>query len=171
MFVDIIAHNLKAGLYQINKNGEVWSNSASRIMKIRLDKDGYPSLSLRNTSGGYSNFSLHRMLLTTFKFREDYQDLTVNHKDGNKMNYSLSNLEWMTIQENNAHANETGLRNVKLENHPKAKLTNDDVLNIVEMLNNGRTNVSIAREYGVNPSAISKIKTGATWSSLTGIVK
>lgn len=171
MFTDIIAHNLKKGLYQINEEGEVWSNSANKVMKMRLDKDGYPSLSLRNTSDGYSNFSIHRMLLGTFNSRPDYQDLTVNHKDGDKLNYCLTNLEWMTVQENNAHANETGLRNVKLENHPKAKLTNEDVLNIVVMLKQGRTGASIAKEYGVNKSAISKIKTGATWSSLTGIVK
>ena len=40
MFTDIIAHNLKSDLYKINKNGEVWSNSANKVMKTRLDKDG-----------------------------------------------------------------------------------------------------------------------------------
>ena len=169
MYKDIIAHNLKENLYQINRDGDVLSLTTGKIMKTRLDKDGYISLSLRNNSDGYSNFSIHRMLLSTFEYRDDYELLTVNHKDGNKSNIKLNNLEWMTIQENNAHANETGLRNVKLENHPKAKLTNEDVLKIVNMLNEGRTGASIAREYGVNKSAISKIKTGATWSSLTGI--
>ena len=171
MFKDIIAHNIEENLYKTNKKGEIWSNSVNRIMKTRLDKDGYPSLSLRNKKGGYSNTSIHRLLLTTFDYREDYKELTVNHKDGIKTNNCLSNLEWMTAQENNQHANKTGLRNVKLENHPRAKLTNKDVLNIAKKIESGQTGASIAREYGVNPWAISKIKTGVTWSSLTGYGK
>src|SRR4029078_6771252 len=38
----------------------------------------------------------------------------INHKDGDKTNNSLDNIEWATHVENNAHATKTGLRKVKM---------------------------------------------------------
>lgn len=49
------------------------------------------------------------------------------------------------------------------EHHHNAKLTIDTVKKI---LASNSTNVSLAREYGVKPSAISKIRHGRTWQSL-----
>lgn len=55
--------------------------------------------------------SLHRILAITFlKCPGEWESLQVNHKDGNKNNNSLNNLEWSTPTEDLVHAFATGLR-------------------------------------------------------------
>ena len=53
--------------------------------------------------------TIHRLVALTFLPNPDNKR-TVNHKDGNKLNNHVSNLEWATYQENNKHAISTGLR-------------------------------------------------------------
>lgn len=53
---------------------------------------------------------VHRMVAETFLDKEDGKDF-VNHKDGNKKNNHVNNLEWCTRSENMQHAFENGLAN------------------------------------------------------------
>lgn len=54
---------------------------------------------------------IHRLLALTFIPNDDPAKVWVNHKDGNKINNTLDNLEWCTISANIQHAFDTGLRN------------------------------------------------------------
>ena len=97
---DIVYSKIKPGLYAIEEDGRVWSYFSKRYMKVKEDKDGYFALSLKNNQGGYSKFGVHRLLMIAYNPIENMEDLQINHKDGNKKNNSLSNLEWVTSQEN-----------------------------------------------------------------------
>lgn len=55
------------------------------------------------------------------------------------------------------------------ENNNNAKLSNTDVMKIIEYINNGLPNKDIAVLFAVKPTIISDIKTGKRWSKLTGI--
>ncbi len=57
----------------------------------------------------------------------------------------------------------------KGERHGLAKLTNDKVLGIVRLLEEGKTGKAIAKLYGVSREAISGIKCGRRWMHITGI--
>lgn len=54
--------------------------------------------------GSYKTKYVHRMVLETFLPCENSEQMQVNHKDGNKKNNSLDNLEWVTSKENSIHA-------------------------------------------------------------------
>lgn len=65
---------------------------------------------VRTTENGNTNYyQVHRAVLMTFSPIEGMENLQVNHKDGNKSNNYLDNLEWCTCKENIHHALRTGL--------------------------------------------------------------
>lgn len=91
----------------------------------------------------------------------------INHKDGNKLNNSISNLEWCTGEFNVRHAFKTGLIPKCLgENQSATVLKNEQVLKIFKSKKSSRL---LSIEYGCSPSAVSSIKTGKTWGWLTGL--
>lgn len=89
--------------------GEEWSKAAHNRMELYLTKSF-------NLSGKTKNFQIHRCVATTFipKYEHlkdvPYWKLEVNHKDGDKHNPKISNLEWMTKSENTQHALDNGLQ-------------------------------------------------------------
>ena len=77
-------------------------------MKLNGSIDKYGYVTYRITIDGIKkHLKAHRMMLNAWI--GERQNLVVNHKDGNKQNNALSNLEWCTVAENNAHAISTGL--------------------------------------------------------------
>ena len=96
------------GIYTISTDGEIYSFyiDGSEIKK-HVNKDGYPAVSL--TVGGNSqSCTVHRLLANTFIPNPENKP-QVNHRNGNKLDYRLTNLEWSTASENMQHAVEMGL--------------------------------------------------------------
>lgn len=82
------------------------------VLKQRLTALGY----LRINLGESRALAVHRLVATTF-IQNPENKREVNHKDGDKTNNCVSNLEWSTSSENKQHAFDTGLReNAKGEN-------------------------------------------------------
>lgn len=70
-----------------------------------LNKDGYKTASVLLNTGKWQTFGVHRLVaLAHLEPVEDYEKLTVNHKDGNINNNNVSNLEWISVANNNIHA-------------------------------------------------------------------
>ena len=90
---------------QNSKSGNVISKYKTIILKGSFDKDGYKTYRIR-VNGVKKHLKAHRLILNAFVGESELQ---VNHKDGNKKNNSLRNLEWVTAKENNDHAVKTGL--------------------------------------------------------------
>lgn len=85
----------------------------------------------------------------------------VNHKDGDKENNALSNLEWASGSENEKHAHRTGLKSGRGSANSNAKLTANDVL---EIRASQEKPAKIAARYGVGRSTIANIIAGRTWT-------
>lgn len=127
----------------------------------RFDKDGYLRVSLCK-EGVVKTISVHR--LVCLNFNEGDPKLTVNHKDGNKLNNHKSNLEFMTNVNNLKHAHRTGLnKGVKAKvgtENKKAKLNDQQVKNIRKSNLSSRKLGSI---YKIHHSVIQGIKNGTRY--------
>lgn len=73
------------------------------IMKPAIGNSGYYYVSI-GCRGNYKSRDVHRLVALHFIQIEFPENFQVNHKDGNKLNNSVINLEWVTPKENMAHA-------------------------------------------------------------------
>lgn len=100
------------GKYQISNFGRVKSlvfrNNKyliyrEKILKPNIGKDGYVRIGLRDKNKKTKTYLVHRLVAQAFI--SDYNNsLVVNHKDENKSNNNVLNLEWTTIRENNQYS-------------------------------------------------------------------
>jgi hypothetical protein len=84
--------------------------------------------------------------------------MCVNHKDGNKRNNRISNLEYVTNSQNHIHAVMTGLR-------PAMKLTPEKVREI-RKLEGKLPSPAVARRFGITKQHVLYIWRGKAWSHL-----
>ncbi len=96
--------------YIVSNEGQVARQRIGRlrILQPQRNRGGYWTVNLYNEKG-MSTKTIHRLVAQAF-FDPDLFYLQLNHKDGNKANNYLSNLEFVTSKENHKHAFETGLR-------------------------------------------------------------
>jgi hypothetical protein len=88
--------------YLLSKEGLVYSKKVSKVMKFDIIKGGYLRVLLYNNDGP-KRFMIHRLVALVFLPNPDNK-AEVNHKNGNKNDNSLGNLEWNTTKENHKHA-------------------------------------------------------------------
>lgn len=92
--------------------------NVDRKMSPYIAGNGYLTVRLSN-NGKVVNYSVHRLLAEAFIPNPENKPC-VNHKDGNKLNNSLDNLEWVTYAENTKHATRIGINKVPIR--PKTRI-------------------------------------------------
>lgn len=148
--------------YQINSSGMIRSvdkvlkngkNSTmlrkGRILKTYPTNSGYLMASL---SASHKSFYIHRLVVENF-IRKIKPGEEVNHKDGNKLNNKLSNLEIMTISENKIHSYK-----ILGQKPHNLKLTKQKADVIRKKYASGNfLQKELAKLYNVSPMVISRI--------------
>lgn len=153
--------------YYINKKGELYTNDGKERMKDAL-KNGYVKNCLILKNGKQKSFFRHRLVMICFNLVENYEELQVNHIDGNKLNNSLDNLEWCTNSENRIHVLQLGLAvPLKGEENPASTLTEVQVIDIIQDLLNYIPYSEICKKYNCSKNTISAIKNKRNWIYLT----
>lgn len=133
-----------------------------RILKQGKHDRGYRTVGLHK-NGVATNCYVHRLVLQSFVGNQSEKE--VNHKDGNKANNRLENLEWVTPSENQKHSVKLGIMRSG-ERHPHAKLTNALVKYIRENVKEKGDQRKIAKKLGVTDSIISEARRGISWRTI-----
>jgi len=89
--------------YRITKNGEIFSNLRGKIKKMKpVKRNNYMAIRLLDKDNNRKTLYIHRLVAITFLENPENKE-QVNHKDLDKMNNHVSNLEWITNSENLKH--------------------------------------------------------------------
>jgi len=171
------------GLYEVSDTGRVRSLDRVRISTSPIEKAwikgaekalservGYYYVQLYK-DGFCKNYRVHRLVAIAF-IQNPHKKAEVNHKDGDKLNNHLSNLEWMTRSENDLHAYRTGLRlpcDVHGIKNPNAKL-NEKQVKVIKHLKNIQprmTQTEIGNIFNVTYTNIGDIWSGKRWGHIT----
>lgn len=129
---------------------------SQRILKLYVDRKGYLYCS-PSINGKPTTLRVHR--LVALAFLGDSNGLTVNHKDLNKQNNAIGNLEFMTSVDNLKHANENDRFSLS-----GAKLTYDDAAFIRSLHSSGHSSKELAERFSVSSRTINRIASFEFWS-------
>jgi len=146
--------------HAVSSLGQVKIRATGRILKQRLDRDGYPIITL-SEGGDQRVIAVHILVCSAFHGRRPL-GCEVAHNDGDKLNNAASNLRWATPRENNADRILHGTSNTG-ERQGLAKLTAEAVIAIRQRCKNREPHKKIAADYGVETSNISSIHRRRTW--------
>lgn len=145
--------------YKINTFGQIKSFKRypnGKLIKPYTDKDGYLCASLRK-DGGSKAIKVHRAVALAF-IPNPKKLPQINHKNCHKKDNEVCNLEWVSNIDNQRHA--------WLNDRKTVKLTVDNVKLIKQLLKEGISNTEIAKNFNVDQTLISNIKTGKIWKEV-----
>jgi len=142
------------------QNGEVYNKDTGRYIKGFTNSNGYRLVFVSNLGKSYR---LHRLMAETYLPDCEFYGLDVNHKDGDKLNNHIDNLEWCTRSHNIRHAHDTGLNNCHGENHHSSVYTEEFIHEICKKMEEGYRNIDLVNEYKVDKDFLSHIRRGSLW--------
>lgn len=157
------------GKYCVSDQGNVMSMSymgtgLPGILKFNISR-GYHSVELQ-TEPIKKRFTVHRLVMLAFVGPRP-TGMQINHINGVKTDNRPCNLEYCTPSENQKHSFRLGLQSNAGERHSRAKLKEQDVIDIRKMHAEGRSKILIAAKYHISQSHLSHIISGRIWSHLT----
>lgn len=101
--------------YLVNKNGDIYSERRGIILSPRWDKDGYREVSLMDGDKVVSK-TVHRLVADAW-LPNPHNYPVVNHKNGNRDDNRVENLEWISISDNNRLENQNNGRRYIYDGH------------------------------------------------------
>ena len=153
------------GRYKVSNLGRVLSLydrgfRRDKIMSPAPDDSGYESVVLYK-SGVRNRVKVYRLVLLAFV---GPSNLVVHHKDGNRKNNCLDNLEYVTQKENTNYSIKAGRMKVRGEDNGNSKLKSDEVREIRDLYKiKKHTQTKLANIFSVSQSTINNIVSRTHW--------
>ena len=135
--------------YYISNYGRIWSLRYKRFISYYTDETGYNRVTLVINEEGKTIFTgVHKITLMTFDPIVETDYYIPHHKDDNKQNNLITNLQWVTVSINTQLALQSGAAYYTGENNPRSFLTNEQIHFICKMLEEGHKPPEIATAMG-----------------------
>lgn len=150
------------GLFSISSCARIKNNTTGKILKQSVGKTGYYQIvtKIGGRNGRNRLFRVHREYAIAF-IPNPHGLPQVNHKDGNKLNNSIDNLEWCTAAYNTQHAHKLQLTTVhRGHENSQSKLSKEDrefILKNYSRYDVNYTGRALAEKFGVDKMQIYRI--------------
>jgi len=151
--------------YYIAPTGEIYSTfrfkGIRRLSDNKLQR-GYKSITLyRNKTK--KMWAIHKLVMLAFALPKPFEKAVARHKDGDKFNNHIDNLEWGTYKDNHNDAKKHGTWTHGTK-QGQAKLTDEIVKEIRFLYKPGSCSFGkLAKRYNVSPCTIKEAYYGITW--------
>ena len=146
-------------LFEVSSFGNFRRKGKENFLAQCVHRHGYKLVATKpfGRKGKNKTFRVHREVAKAFIPNPDNKP-QVNHKDGNKTNNFVENLEWCTSKENTKHAWETGLsKPLTFEQIKNTKISDDVVNSIYEKYEKGLNSLrNLCKESGISHSTVIK---------------
>lgn len=166
--------------FSVSSFGRLFSKRTNKILSQTISKTGYyiAATKFGGRKGTNKCFKIHRLVCDAFlppptqeqllwAEKTYYGLVPVNHKDGNKLNNNIENLEWTTGSENTKHAITLGLIEIpKGEDSTTAHLTNaqaEEIRILYKPFSKDFGIKQLAKKYNVSVSVIKRVVSGETY--------
>ena len=141
------------GRYLVSNTGKIYSILAKRILKTCISNRGYELACLRNEKGYRKQYTVHRLVAMSFLDNPNNYPI-INHKDENKLNNNINNLEWCDYSYNCTYNNLRVKVANTLTNKNKIFYVYDSRMNFIGEFKNIR---KFCRDYHVNSGNFWKV--------------
>ena len=152
--------------YKVSNYGKIYSLLKEKkygdgLMEPSKNQHGYRQVNLRSIYGKKICVKVSRLVMLHFNFRPDCYLLEVDHKDCNKENNTIWNLEWVTPQENTHRAINNNLRDISCTTNSGILLTNEEAYELYsKALSKEYTITELSKMYNVSEDYINKLIEG-----------
>lgn len=137
--------------YVVYEDGSIYSTITNKFLKGTVNcKNGYVYVVLRNKNGEVKNKAIHRIVAENLIYNPNPSvHNVINHKDYNRQNNTIDNLEWCTQLDNIRHCIDRG----RVSRNTKTVIGLDSMNNVIIQCKGIR---KLEREYGYNRGMIAK---------------
>ena len=153
--------------YMISNYGRIWHKYLEDFLTINVDSKGYSYKPLALKDGRQKPYRIHRLVMLTFEYFTGCENLLVNHKDLNKLNNVITNLEWCTYSENLQHAYDNNA--IDKNKLYRFRYGNDELIKSIckDIEDNILRDIDIAEKYNVPLTIIHNIKYGRSHTNIS----
>jgi len=145
---------------------------AGKRLKGFIDADGYLRYALTNGSGDKETISVYRLVAEAFIGSAPSEKHEVAHNNGSRVCAHFKELRWATRKENHADMTIHGTALSVGEKNPKAKLTEQQVIELrreyraIKNREVSRRVGDLAKQYGLHHATVCNIARGKSWSHI-----